>query len=165
MPTTEDIRQNIITAFKGVKLDGGVSLKQARAIDDYCEDITPKQFDSLQNLDITDDWQAIPNTDLNNEPCIAHLDAKGFKYYIPRLMLSVLDGYDDSMRVIGTLSALYPTKDFWEYHMERYSELNTEQKETIAQFVAAIPSILMLDNEGKTSMERALKNYWQDYLK
>src|SRR5215469_15804011 len=44
--------------------------------------------------------------------CIAHLDALGFRYYIPALMLSVLDHYEPlSMRVIGTLAGLYPKKD------------------------------------------------------
>jgi multidrug efflux pump subunit AcrB len=51
--------------------------------------------------------------------CIAHLDALGFRYYIPALMLSVLNRYDaSSMRVIGTLGGLYPKKDsLWEHAM------------------------------------------------
>jgi hypothetical protein len=97
---------------------------------------------------------------------VAHLDALGFRYYIPALMLSVLEHYDSSsIRVIGTLTGLYPKKDnTWEYHMHRYSLLDSTQKATIARFLAELPKLGELDSEGQTTVERALRNYWSEYL-
>jgi len=82
----------------------------------------------------------VPLDELERD-CIAHLDAGGFRYYIPALMLSVLKHYDSaSMRVIGTLNSLYPKKDHsWEYQMLRYSLLNHAQKTAIARFLEAVP--------------------------
>ena len=80
-------------------------------------------------------------------------------------MLSVLANYDNaSMRVIGTLSALYPKPDSWEYHMNRYSELSREQKHAVALFVSSLPNLIELDREDRIIMERALEKYWREYL-
>jgi hypothetical protein len=97
---------------------------------------------------------------------IAHLDALGFRYYIPALMLSVLSRYESSnLRVIGTLQGLYPKKDdSWEYHMNRYSFLNPAQKTAIASFLASLPKLVELDFEGQKISQRALSNYWGEYL-
>ncbi|VAW32932.1 hypothetical protein MNBD_GAMMA01-1162, partial [hydrothermal vent metagenome] len=112
--------------------------------------------------EVTDDWRDIPDSALESDPCVAHYDAKGLRYYLPRLMLSVLDNYDNtSMRVIGTLQALYPKKD---YHIERYSELNNEQKRAIAEFIESLPKLVDLDREDQVTMERAMEKYWQDFL-
>jgi hypothetical protein len=53
--------------------------------------------------EITDDWPQIATDELESESDgIAHLDAFGFRYYIPALMLSVLSHYESSStRVVG----------------------------------------------------------------
>ncbi len=81
-------------------------------------------------------------------------------------MLSVLNRYESaSMRVIGTLSSLYPKKDDgWEYHMHRYSLLNQAQKTAIARFLAALPKLIELDLADQKIVSRALRNYWAQYL-
>ena len=81
-------------------------------------------------------------------------------------MLSLLHDYDPaSMRVIGTLSSLYPKKDdSWEYQMLRYSLLNYAQKKAIARFLAALPALVQLDFEDQKVVPRALHNYWGQYL-
>ncbi|MCU7843565.1 MAG: hypothetical protein KZQ93_06960 [Candidatus Thiodiazotropha sp. (ex Monitilora ramsayi)] len=160
-----EIRKFIETAFAGVRLDGGVSLKQAIAIDNYMEGVTEEEFAEYPNTELIDDWIRIPYDHLEPDPCISHFDAKGFRYYIPRLMLSVLDKYDPgSMRVIGTIQALYPKKEYWEYHMKRYSELNDDQKYAIAKYVEVLPSFINLDYDDRTCMQRALVKYWSQYI-
>jgi hypothetical protein len=81
-------------------------------------------------------------------------------------MLSVLEHYNSSsMRVIGTLTGLYPKKDnAWEYHMQRYSLLDAMQRTAIAQFLAELPKLVELDSEGQRAVQRALRNYWGEYL-
>jgi len=165
MTTTEKIRQIIESAFAGVKLDGGVSLEQAKVIDNYGEGVTEQEFKNLPRNENRENWKDIPDNALEPDPCVAHYDAKGLRYYLPRLILSVLANYDNtSMRVIGTLQALYPKPDFWEYHMNQYSELNYEQKQAIALFVEALPNLVSLDREDRVMMERALEKYWREYL-
>jgi len=81
-------------------------------------------------------------------------------------MLSVLSHYDGtSMRVIGTLSSLYPRRDEgWEYHMHRYSLLTRSQKVAIAGFLEALSKLVDLNFEDQKIVPRALRNYWGEYL-
>jgi hypothetical protein len=155
----------IRTAFRGITLGRGISLRQAQSIDGFRAAVENKGSVGAACAEITNDWSRVPLDDLERD-CIAHLDALGFRYYIPALMLSVLDHYEpSSMRVIGTLSGLYPKKgNRWEYHMHRYSLLNAAQKGAIAQFLAALPKLVELDSEGQKLVSRALRNYWHEYL-
>jgi hypothetical protein len=156
------IEIEIRTAFRGVTLGQGISLRQARFADRF-QDVPPH----LRMGEIIDDWSLIQMDELDSESDgIAHLDAFGFRYYIPALMLSVLNHYESSsMRVIGTLSGLYPKKDnSWEYHVHRYSLLNPAQKTAIARFLAALPKLVELDFEDQKIVPRSLRNYWGEYL-
>jgi hypothetical protein len=155
------VEQKIRSAFRGVTLGAGTSLRRAQLVDapsrEYVESSTQRE--------IVGDWSQVPLDELERD-CVAHLDALGFRYYIPALMLSVLDHYDSSsMRVIGTLTVLYPKKDnTWEYHMHRYSLLDATQKAAIAQFLAELPKLVELDSESQKTVERALRNYWGEYF-
>ncbi len=161
----QTITELIESAFNNVRLAGGVSLKQARVIDKYSEGVTVAEFRALPNSEITDDWRAIPFSELDLDPCISHLDAEGFRYYIPALMKSVIERYDSvSMRVIGTLQALYPKKDAWGYHMHRYSRLTESQCFAIASYLEALPQLVDLDSEDTKIVKRALRNYWAQFL-
>jgi uncharacterized protein DUF6714 len=152
----------IRTAFRGVTLGQGISLRQARFADRF-QDVPPH----LRMGEIADDWSLIQMDELESESDgIAHLDAFGFRYYIPALMLSVINHYESSsMRVIGTLGGLYPKKDnSWEYHMHRYSLLNPPRKAAIARFLAALPELVELDFQDQKIAPRSLRNYWGGYL-
>ena len=168
MDTTLQIRssvkQNIRTAFRGVTLGAGISLRRAQLIDGQSAP-SREHAQSFTQKEIIGDWSQVPLDELERDS-VAHLDALGFRYYIPALMLSVLEHYDSSsMRVIGTLTGLYPKKDnAWEYHMQRYSLLDATQKIAIARFLAELPKLVELDSEGQRTVERALRNYWGEYL-
>ena len=154
------VESEIRGAFRGVTLGRGISLRRAQFIDAGCT------VHSDSSTEVTNDWSRVPLEDLEGN-CTAHLDAEGFRYYIPALMLSVLKHYDSaSMRVIGTLSGLYPKKDHsWEYHMLRYSLLDLAQKKAIARFLTLLPELVELDNEDQKIVPRALRNYWGEYLR
>ena len=159
------LESDVQMSFRGVDLGGGISLRQAQFADHYRDDVTNANSVSHGPREIVDDWSKVPLDELERD-CIAHLDAAGFRYYIPALMLSVLNHYDStSMRVIGTLSGLYPKKgDGWEYDMQRYSLLNHVQKTAIARFLAALPKLVELDLADQKIVSRALRNYWGEYL-
>ncbi len=96
------IKSLIREAFNDVTLESGTSILQTQVIDEWPVGYTKEAFDALMQKDITHDWKLLTVEDLDK--CeIAHLDDKGFRYYIPALMCSVLDSYQPvAMRVIGT---------------------------------------------------------------
>lgn len=159
------LRAAISKAFEGVKLGSGMTLRQAQATDRYLEEpLSPAQYAALRRGDVTENWAYVPRSELDRD-CVAHLDAEGLRYYLPALMLSVLDAYEPSeMRVIGTLMALCPDKKGWPYHMERYKLLNAAQKAAIALFLQTLPRSVPMDREDSLSIERALRNYWHEFL-
>ncbi len=149
-------------AFHGVVLGDGVSLRQAQVIDDYGRGMTEAQFRALPDQEVTNDWSAIPVTELESEN-IAHLDAEGLRYYLPAFMLRLLDDYGDGseMWAIGTIGALDQRRG----HPLGFLELlTTEQRQVIATYVRALPSIVQLDWEAAHSLERALRDVWSRYL-
>jgi hypothetical protein len=170
------IENDIRTAFRGVTLGGGLSLRQAQLADSF-ENGAPRfpasmipgpppvTDASFAGAEVTDDWSRVSLDELERD-CCGYLDALGFRYYIPALMLSVLDRYDpSSMRVIGALRGLYPRKDdLWDYAMRRYSLLNAAQKAAIAGFLAELPKLVDLYHEHEKMVTRALHNYWGQYL-
>jgi hypothetical protein len=163
--TRRAVEVEIRVAFRGIALGRGISLRQARFADRFEDAAWNAHSDSLGQGEIKDDWSKVPMDELESD-CIAHLDALGFRYYIPALMLSVLDHYESSsMRVIGTLSGLYPKKDSsWKYSMSRYSLLNAAQKIAIARFLAALPELVELGFQDQKIVPRALRNYWGEFL-
>jgi hypothetical protein len=166
-----DIRIELITAciqkaFAGVVLGDGVSLRQSIVIDNYGEGYTEEEFENIKNAEVVDDWTQIPHNELMEAENIAHFDAGGFRYYIPALMLSLIKKFDNSsMRVIATLMSLYPKPDrMWTYCMVQYSLLSYDQKQAIAKFLIALPDLVTLDTEDKANVERAIRNYWSEFL-
>lgn len=158
----EEIVNVIEKAFDGATLDGGISLEQTKVIDNYGRGVTAEEFTNLPKKEITDNWKKIPVSQLDEADCIAHLDQKGFKYYIPALILRLLENYDStSLASIGTISFLYPKLKDWEYS---YSELTPEQSQAIALFLKSLPDLVKLKIEDKTRVERALKKYWSKFL-
>lgn len=157
-----EVTHLIELAFAGVTLGDGLSLEQSKVVDNYGRGVTSEQFSNLPKKEITDNWAAIPLSILDKADCLGHLDPKGFKYYIPALMLRLLDAYDStSMMTIGTLSALYPKTEDKKF---LYSELSENQRHAIAKYLVSLPSLIDLDTEDKTIVERAARNYWSKYL-
>jgi hypothetical protein len=157
------VETEIRAAFRGVTLGRGISLRQAQFANRFQDAIWNAHSASFVRGEITDDWSQVPLDEMEKD-CVAHLDALGFRYYIPALILSVVSHYESSsMRVIGTLSGLYPKKDnSWKMH--RYSLLSPAQKRAIARFLAALPKLVELDSEDQKIVPRALRNYWAEYL-
>jgi len=157
-----EIKVAIESAFAGVRLDGGLSLNQTKVVDNYGRGVSSEQFSKLPNQEVTDDWTAIPPSVLDDADSLGHLDAEGFRYYIPALMLRLLDSYDScSMMTIGTLGMLYPKREGHEY---LYSHLNEPQFKAIACYLEALPELINLEGEDRTVVERAFRKYWSKYL-
>lgn len=162
MLTKEQIIEEISSAFNGVTLDDGISLNQTRVIDNYGRGCTDEEFEALPLSEVTDDWTKIPLGQLDEADCLAHFDRKGFRYYVPALLLRLLDNYDpDSMMTIGTLSILYPKTQSWPY---LYTLLTENQLKAVAHYLEALPNLVDLWGEDQKVVERAYCNSWSKYL-
>ncbi len=81
-PTRLEIIEKIATTFKDVMLEDGVSIHQARALDDY-ED--PKE---ARLIDSEIRWQEIPDDWIDSfSDVLAFMDAKGLRHAIPAYLI------------------------------------------------------------------------------
>ena len=161
-----ELKEVIRIAFRNVKLDGGVSLRQAKVMDNYGEGANNKEFKTLPEQEITNNWEAIPDEIISQHCYLSHLDAKGFRYYIPAFMLSSLREPEFSDTLGSTIFALYPKKDdLWDYKMMHYSLLDAQQRSAVAQFLSSLPQLVDLSPEEQRMIERAIRNFWHEYLR
>ncbi len=102
-PSRSDIEIALQEAFRGVVLGSGISLRQAQIIDNQGAGISKEAFTVLPQSEVTTNWQGVSFQELERN-CIAHLDADGFRYYVPAFILSLLNNYEGQDR--GALLAL-----------------------------------------------------------
>ena len=103
----ETIEAAIRAAFAGVRLGSGVSLRQAQYIDLHYDDYSQTEFAALRRSEEVDDWTKVPGDELSRD-CIGHLDADGLRYYLPALMLWLLDHYDNDSDADAHLTMIVP---------------------------------------------------------
>jgi hypothetical protein len=168
----EDVEAGIRSAFAGVQLGSGVSLRQAQVIDGYILGLSEAELEALPRSDLTEDWTAIPDSELLGD-CVAHLDAEGLRYYLPALMIWLLDHYDDEdrlftegadMTAIGTISALAPSSEFEASSWQIYDGFTPAQRAAIASYIEKLPRLVELDLEDATRVARSLERYWAQFL-
>jgi hypothetical protein len=168
----DDIEAAIRSAFAGVRLGSGISLREAAVIDNYGRGYTEAEFRALPQSEVTDDWTRIPDEELIREAMVPHLDADGLRYYLPALMLWLLAHYDEDriqtgadMTAIHTMGALAPYAEFAASTWPRYdTSFSLEQRTAIASFVEALPRLVHLDQEDATRVSRSLDHYWRQFL-
>jgi hypothetical protein len=169
----EEVESAIRSAFAGVRLGTGTSLQQARLIDDGLTLVMSQaEFASIPRHETTDDWTQIAQAELLCD-ALGHLDADGLRYYLPALMLWLLDHYNDeglifdpdaSMTVIGTMAALAPSAEFARYRWDVYDGFTVAQKAAMAKYVEALPRLVQLDREDATHVSRSMGRYWAQFL-
>ena len=168
----EAVAAAIRVAFAGIRLGSGVSLRQAQIIDDRGRGLSQAEFEAVPRSEVTEDWTAIPDAELVRD-CVAHLDADGLRYYLPALMLWLLDHYDDEdrlfkddadMTAIGTILALAPSSEFETSYRQTYEAFTREQRAAIASYLEALPRLVGLEYEDATRVARSLDRYWAQFL-
>jgi hypothetical protein len=168
----DEIESAIRSAFADVRLGSGISLRQAQAIDVSIFGVETPNFGALPRSEVTDDWTRVPEEELLRD-CIAHLDADGLRYYLPTLMLWLLDHYDDDDRLfrddadltlIGTIGALAPDSQFAASHWRIYDGFTAEQRTAIASYLESLPLHVDLDYRDAADVARSLEEYWAQFL-
>jgi hypothetical protein len=165
----DDIQEAIRTAFAKVRLRSGVSLRQAQSIDGTIFGLEPT-YVGREPDEITDDWMRVAESELLRDN-IAHLDADGLRYYLPALMLWLLDHYDEDrwlsgsdMTAIGTIGAIAPEQQFATSLWAIYDAFTAEQRTAIASYVEALPRLVRLDHQDAMSVARSMDDYWRRFL-
>jgi hypothetical protein len=161
----------IRSAFADVRLRSGFSLRQAQAIDGTISGHEAWHGGPHPD-EIIDDWTRVPESELLRDN-IAHLDTDGLHYYLPALMLWLLDHYNDEdrlltdgadMTAIGTMMALAPPPMFAGSYRDAYDSFSAEQRAAIASYVEALPRLVNLDYRDATGIEASLDDYWAQFL-
>lgn len=150
----------ITKAFEGVTRENGISLHEARAIDDYWVERYPearKEDTDTRWQDVSDEWIEY------FYDVFSFFDAKGFRYYIPAYMIWVLKNYQttQSNSVDSTIYALCvwqnPSFDYDPY--ARFRLLNAEQSKAVYDFLNFMVNYAA-DWVDAGAAKKALNQYW-----
>ncbi len=153
-----EILREIALAFDGVQLGSGISLHQARHIDDnYCDD------PELQNKDAEVSWIDVADEKMRFfSDVFAFLDAEGFRFYVPAFMGWMLrdahGGLDSSFcfALCGSMESDGVYTPPFEIE-ERLALLTASQKQAIGRFI---------EHETRSDWSReaiaAWDHFWRD---
>lgn len=150
--------KQITKAFEGVTRDGGVSLHEAREIDNY-EGAEGRAEARKKDTDCR--WQDVPEEWIEHfYDVFPFFDAKGFRYYIPAYMVWTLKNYKSSQSnsVDFTIYALgvYERVDDPYY---RFRLLNAEQSKAVCNFLKFMATYGAYWVDAGAA-RRALNQYW-----
>jgi len=165
--------EQIKSAFSGVTRSGGISLREARVIDDYG---TEEERAKARSLETDSHWSEVDVEGLDpGGSCLNFIDPIGYRYYVPAYMSYALtNAYPDALgdpwvdsncfdHLIYSLNAtIRHDPDRIAYQRKRYSLFTTKECTSIARFLAFDAECVMYEDE--TDSIDALKNEWIGYL-
>lgn len=142
----------ITSVFKDVKLEEGISLSEANAIDDYKD----KQFrEECRKNDEKDRWDTIPSSVLNeNYTSLSFFDAKGMRFHLPAFMIAEIKGeYRFGMSFVLTHLS--------DYKRSQFKALSKEQREVVRSFLEYLSEQPDYEFE-KPEIKTAIETYWSN---
>lgn len=90
----ENAIRAIEEAFAGVRLDDGISLREADIIDDYGSEA---ERAAARSQDETEDWRNVPDELIEKHPdVLCFMDEAGLRFHLPAYMRFALRRYEDS---------------------------------------------------------------------
>jgi hypothetical protein len=161
-PEVGELLAEIEATFGDVRLGEGISLHQADALDDY---EPAGVVAAARSFDTEERWQDIPDDKVDQfDHALSFMDAEGFRFHIPRFMVSALTRAEVECGTLGGDAAVYAfhfTDKLEGYAMSKYALLSPEQRRTIARFLRFAASH---DEwfDARIAAE-ALERYWGQY--
>lgn len=141
-------------AFANVKLDDGIGVFEAEALDDCVSD---KLLARARAKDIGDDWRALSDDVISEHySAMAFMDQKGLRYAIPAYMRFAVRYWktSNSASVDHVIYTLARDED-WDF-------LTEEQKQVIADFLRYM--VVEADEDVDTwQASLAYEKYWARY--
>ncbi len=165
--TDKEIRKRIIAEierdFADVQRGNGITLHQARALDDYRDEIEQAR---VRRKDTDTRWQDIPDTWIEKlANTLAFLDPEGFRYYIPVFMIWALRHYETPDSFAGHAAVyIFGVNPLAEDNMDLFRLFTPQQTTAIAHFLeyfARYADSNIADNE---TAQEALDAYWHQFL-
>lgn len=93
MKSQTELINQIIAAFANVERGDGVTLHEARLIDDNCED--RNKYDKARKKDTEQNWNDIPDDKIIDfGDTLPFLNAEGFRFYLPAFMVYSLNNIE-----------------------------------------------------------------------
>ena len=178
------IIQQVITAFKGIKREDGISLHEAREIyliSDYAYNFSfhsPEAEALLAKanaIDVDTDWQEISQSSLTKLiHYVENFDPMGWRYYLPAYMVWSLRQYINRVNSVNDFDAVVSgflvQEEYYvldrtqqKFHRRPWSEypalLTAEQLTAICQFLWFI--INYSAGCGQEEAQEAMEQRWQ----
>ena len=153
----------ITAAFDGVPLGGGVTLHQARSMDDY--EYEWAQL-AARSRDAEARWQDVAEDKLRELHDVhPFLDPEGFRFYIPAFMIWVLRHLDDetdehrglNCSTIYSFKTGQPSDPWHSDQRERFALLNPQQSRSVCGFLR---HLARYDPSSREDAESFLAAYW-----
>jgi hypothetical protein len=145
----ESIKQDIRSAFAGVRLGDGIGLFEAQGIDDFADPATCARY---REDDEKDDWTAIAVEDLNRcYSSLSFFDAAGMRFHLPAYLIADLDG--------AFLQDLDFTLTMTSRMDEQFALLDPAQRAAVRRYLEFIAD----DPDGRFGRDQillALAGYW-----
>jgi hypothetical protein len=138
-------------AFLDVKLENGIGLWEAQAIDDY-ESVVAQKL--ARNKDEKENWQKFTISTLNRcNSSLSFFDAKGMRFHLPAFIIASINNID-------ILDPIFHLTHLSSYSKKQLSSLNSTQRKAIITYL----KWCLTDDDYEfehSSIETALKLYWE----
>ncbi|MCS6814213.1 MAG: hypothetical protein NZ772_11715 [Cyanobacteria bacterium] len=147
----------ITKAFDGVSREDGITLHEARAIDDWGDE---EERAAARALDTDQRWQDVPTEWINQLwDAFCCLDGKGWRYYLPVWMLHALRCPDSTSAGDSVIySCLLPEEpESRERVLSRFNMLTLEQSRAVCRFLWFSAAYGEFDERAA---RRAFDGYW-----
>lgn len=157
VPTQQEVIDAVSEAFHGVAREDGVTLHEARVIDDYGSN---DERAAARMLDTEKVWEDVPHADIEEySEALSFLDPKGFRYYIPAYMIWAVRefGKTDSMSVNATVFHL--TNLDGDFGFTRLDLLSEPQRTAVAMFLLYISM-----EHGDHNATESVRRFWRKFL-
>ena len=145
-----NVKDEIRSAFEGVKLGDGIGLWEAQAIDDYETGVTQKRF---REKDEKEDWTKFNKDQLQRcHSSLSFFDANGMRFHLPAYILASLDEKVDD--------PLFHLEQLDDDSLSRFSTFSKTQKLAVVTY---LKWCLNQDDYkfDHPAIERALSEYWE----
>ncbi|MCC5946110.1 MAG: hypothetical protein JJT94_14365 [Bernardetiaceae bacterium] len=134
--TKENLIATIHNAFKGVKLEDGISFWEGQGLDDYASE---EMMQKLRQKDERENWDKIPYTDIALcNSSLSFFDAKGMRFCLPKLLIfDILENKIHKEEGVYAPEVVFMLWSDWNkaYCEERFSLLNKAQIKAVIHFL------------------------------
>lgn len=122
----------IYNAFKDVKLEDGIGIWEAQAIDDYKTD---KEYEALKAKDEREDWTKLITPELDKcSSSLGFTDAKGMRFCLPAYLIASLTGVFNNEIDWYITFRENKLEDVPDWILDRFKLFNKAQKNAVIQF-------------------------------